>query len=127
MRMQVERVARTKRSYVNFLGLGLGANCLWGELSDIHTSDLCGVPWDSAFIYDDINDIWAHWYKLFIEVIDRHAPFKKKLDSYIRRVISGIKTNKASGADGITPRLLKLAEPGILSSLTKFINHCVRH
>ena len=41
--MQVERVARTKRSYVNFLGLGLGANCLWGELSDIHTSVMKGL------------------------------------------------------------------------------------
>ena len=44
-------------------------------------------------------------------------------DSYIRRIISSIKTNKVSGAaDGITPRLLKLAEPGILSSLAKFID-----
>ena len=48
-------------------------------------------------------------------------------DSYIRRKISSFKTNKACGADGITPRLLKLAEPGILSSLTKFINQCIRH
>ena len=46
-------------------------------------------------------------------------------DSYIRRIISSIKTNKASGADEITPRLLKLAEPEILSSLTKFINQCI--
>ena len=46
-------------------------------------------------------------------------------DSYIRRIISSIKTNKVSGADGITPRLLKLAEPGILSPLTKFINQCI--
>ena len=60
--------------------------------ADIFLQDLCSVPWDSAFIYDDIKDISAHWYKLFIGVIivsrgdstyfgviDRHAPFKKKL------------------------------------------------
>ena len=46
-------------------------------------------------------------------------------DSYIRRIITSIKLNKATGADGISPRLLKLAEPGILSSLTKFINRCI--
>ena len=46
-------------------------------------------------------------------------------DSYIRRIIFSIKTNKVSGADEITPRLLKLAEPGIVSSLTKFINQCI--
>ena len=42
--------------------------------ADIFLQDLNSVPWDSAFIYDDIDDIWAHWYKLFTEVIDRHAP-----------------------------------------------------
>ena len=46
-------------------------------------------------------------------------------DSYIKRILSSIKINKATGADGISPRLLKLAEPGILSSLTKFINRCI--
>lgn len=47
--------------------------------SDIFLQDLNSVPWDCAFIHDDINDIWATWYKLFTEVIDRHAPLKKKL------------------------------------------------
>ena len=47
--------------------------------TDIFLQDLNSVPWDCAFIHDDINDIWATWYKLFTEVIDRHAPLKKKL------------------------------------------------
>ena len=37
---------------------------------------------DAHILYtqtDDIIDIWAHCYRLFIEVIDRHAPLKKKL------------------------------------------------
>ena len=46
-------------------------------------------------------------------------------DSYIRRILSSIKINKATGADGISSRLLKLAEPGILGSLTKLINRCI--
>ena len=46
-------------------------------------------------------------------------------DSYIKKIFSNIKINKATGADGISPRLLKLSEPGILSSLTKLINRCI--
>ena len=56
--------------------------------TDIFLQDLNSVPWDCAFIHDDINDIW-------------------------------------SGADGISPRLLKLAGPRIFSSLTKLINQCI--
>ncbi|PFX12227.1 putative RNA-directed DNA polymerase from transposon BS [Stylophora pistillata] len=47
------------------------------------------------------------------------------MDSYIKRILSTIKINKATGADGISPRLLKLAGPRIFSSLTKLINQCI--
>ena len=36
-------------------------------------------------------------------------------DSYIKRILFSIKINKATGAEGISPCLLKLAGPGILS------------
>ena len=36
-----------------------------------------GIPHLS---FEDVNDIWTHWQKLFIEIIDLHAPpVKKKL------------------------------------------------
>ena len=65
--------------------------------ADIFLQDLNSVPWDSAFIYDDIDDIWAHWYKLFTEVIDRHAPLKRKLIrgntvSWTPKIIQAINT-----------------------------------
>lgn len=47
--------------------------------ADLFVRDLHSVPWDSVFIYTDINDTWAHWCKLFTEVIDLHIPLKKKL------------------------------------------------
>ena len=47
--------------------------------ADLFVRDLHSVRWGSAFIYTDINDIWAHWCKLFTEVIDLHVPLKKKL------------------------------------------------
>ena len=44
-------------------------------------ADLNNVPWDSAYIFDNVDDQWDHWAKLYNEVLDKHAPFKKK---YIR-------------------------------------------
>ena len=29
-------------------------------------------------IYDDVDDLWHHWAKLYNEVLDKHAPIKKK-------------------------------------------------
>ena len=31
---------------------------------DLQT-DLTAIPWDSAFVYDDIDDVWNHWSKLY--------------------------------------------------------------
>ena len=40
--------------------------------------DLSTAPWDSAFVYEDINDVWNHWSKLYKDIIDKHAPIVKK-------------------------------------------------
>lgn len=45
---------------------------------DDFQADLTAVPWDSAFVYDDIDDIWNHWSKLYKDTIDKHAPILKK-------------------------------------------------
>ena len=52
-----------------------------GFEKDCYLSDLSKIPWDSAYIYDDIDDIYHHWHHLFIKVVDQHLPFKRK---YIR-------------------------------------------
>ena len=36
------------------------------------------VPWSSIEAYDDIDDAWAHWRTLFLDVCDEHAPFKER-------------------------------------------------
>ena len=41
-------------------------------------SELDNVPWESAYIFDDVDDLWDHWAKLYNEVLDKHAPQKKK-------------------------------------------------
>ena len=37
---------------------------------------LAQVPWDSCFIFDDINDQYSHFQTLLTEVINEHAPMK---------------------------------------------------
>ena len=36
------------------------------------------VPWDSAYIFEDVDDLFDHWAKLYCQVLDKHAPLKKK-------------------------------------------------
>ena len=45
---------------------------------DKFLNDLKTVPWSTAYIYDDVDDLWYHWAKLYNEVLDKHAPIKKK-------------------------------------------------
>ena len=41
-------------------------------------ADLVRVPWDSAYVFGDVNDLWDHWGTLYRQVLDAHAPVKKK-------------------------------------------------
>lgn len=40
-------------------------------------SSLCDIPWDAAYIFDDVYDIRCHWKSLFRQAIDHHAPLKR--------------------------------------------------
>ena len=33
-------------------------------------------PWDTAHVFDDVNDIWSHWENLLKQAIDNGAPSK---------------------------------------------------
>lgn len=41
-------------------------------------ADLSEIPWGSAYCFSDVYDVWDHWSELFKDVLDRHAPIKKK-------------------------------------------------
>ena len=45
---------------------------------DKFLNDLKTVPCSTAYIYDDVDDLWHHWAKLYNEVLDKHAAIKKK-------------------------------------------------
>ena len=40
---------------------------------------LSAIPWDTAYTFDGVNDIWCHWESLLKDLkqaIDHHAPLK---------------------------------------------------
>ena len=41
-------------------------------------SDVRAVPWDSAYVFEEIDDIWSHWENLFKNVVDIYAPIKRR-------------------------------------------------
>ena len=47
---------------------------------NVFLSDFKNFPWDSSYVYDNIDDIWSHWSSLFKQVLDEHAPVKRDLD-----------------------------------------------
>lgn len=52
------------------------------RLKNINTEkflcDLKNIPWDSAYVYENADDIWEHWSTLYKDVLDQHAPLRKK-------------------------------------------------
>ena len=40
--------------------------------------DLEEIPWDSAYAYDNIDDIWHHWVTLFNQILDKHVPLVQR-------------------------------------------------
>lgn len=44
---------------------------------DKYLDDLIKIPWDSAYIYDNVDDVCEHCYQLFTGVVDQHMPHKK--------------------------------------------------
>ena len=39
--------------------------------------DLLNMPWEQIVLKTDTNSMWACWKELFLEVLDKHAPFRQ--------------------------------------------------
>ena len=46
--------------------------------NDAFLQDLRNILWGTAYIYDNVDHLWDHWVALFNEILDNHAPIKKK-------------------------------------------------
>ena len=59
------------------------------------TQELLKQPWKSEQFYaEDPNAMWEIWKKLFLDVLDKHAPFQHKTIRSIKApwIKNGIKT-----------------------------------
>ena len=45
---------------------------------DFIIAALQNVPWHTAYLYEDSDDIWEHWSKVYNDVLELYAPLKKK-------------------------------------------------
>ena len=54
---------------------------------DTFLDDLSRVPFSTAYVFDDPNDVYWCWEKLYKQVLDDHAPIK----TYHRRPLTGSK------------------------------------
>ena len=45
--------------------------------ANVFIADLKDVPWDSAYAFDNPDDVWSHWAALLQQVIEKHAPVKR--------------------------------------------------
>ena len=63
------KILRPKQSPTIVYNFG-SAN--WNNLRD----DFSNIPWNTAFLMDDINDVWDAWKDLFMEAVERNIPTK---------------------------------------------------
>ena len=42
-------------------------------------ADLKNIPWNTLDMFTDINEAVEHWYSLFNDCLNNHAPFKKSV------------------------------------------------
>ena len=45
--------------------------------ANVFITALKDVQWDSAYAFDNPDDVWSHWAALLQQVIDKHAPVKR--------------------------------------------------
>ena len=56
----------------------LEKRCFKDFEDDLFVADLGNQPWNSISLIDDPNDMLHIWSRLFLEVLDKHAPIRRK-------------------------------------------------
>ena len=63
-------------------------------MKNFNEKDFCltldETPWDTAFIFDDINDITDAWYCLLNSALDEHAPLVTKCSHRLENGFAGL-------------------------------------
>ena len=45
---------------------------------ELFCKDLAQIPWDIIDVFDDVDDALDAWYNLYLEVVDKHLPWREK-------------------------------------------------
>ncbi|CAB3983518.1 RNA-directed DNA polymerase from mobile element jockey [Paramuricea clavata] len=75
--------------------------------NELFAKDLSEAPWDSAFVFEDTDDIVDSWYSIFINILNKHAPIISKRVK--RKIQPKWFTNDITDEIQIRDRLLKQA------------------
>ena len=46
--------------------------------AELFKQTLMQTPWDSVYIFDEIDDMLDSWEKLFIDALEQHCPWRTK-------------------------------------------------
>ena len=82
---------------------------------DQFRADITAAPFHVARVFEDKDDVlwaWNKYSKIFVTYM------------HLQGKLKAIKPNKSAGPDDIAPKLLKLAEPAIVSPLTGLFSFC---
>lgn len=66
LRLKISRPRQTSRIVHDF------GSANWNGLRD----DFSNIPWTTAFLVDDMNDVWDAWKALFMEAVEHNIPTK---------------------------------------------------
>ena len=89
--------------------------------------DLHVIPFENVYNLGDPNVALSHWIDLFFDVINKHAPLKRRKRKEKRKKREKEGDNKKStGCDGISVKLLKIALLYIAETLTYIYNLCIQ-
>ena len=75
--------------------------------NELFAKDLSEAPWDSAFVFEDTDDIVDSWYSIFTNILNKHAPIISKRVK--RKIQPKWFTNDITNEIQIRDRLLKQA------------------
>ena len=66
MKLKILRPKQSPRIVYDF------GSANWNDFQD----DFSNIPWNTAFLVDDMNDVWDAWKALFLEAVERNIPTK---------------------------------------------------
>ena len=94
---------------------------------ELFKQTLMQTPWDSGFIFDDIDDMLDSWEKLFIDALEQHCPWRTKRVARVNQVpwITPAIIKQLQLRDSLLKKFKRLRNPNVCADYKKAINKAV--